>query len=141
VNPAGYAGQLLNKAYLDGLTAVGKIKDAPSDDVNLPGAFDETITTLKGVDLIIPEGFTPNIDGYNDNFVIVHSDLVKLKLSIFNRWGSQVYSSTDYKNNWDGKGSGGNDLPTGTYFLEISVIEVSTGNIIESEIRSITLIR
>ena len=141
VNPAGYAGQLLNKAYLDGLTAVGKIKDAPSDDVNLPGAFDETITTLKGVDLIIPEGFTPNMDGYNDNFVIVHSDLVKLKLSIFNRWGSQVYSSTDYKNNWDGKGSGGNDLPTGTYFLEISVIEVSTGNIIESEIRSITLIR
>jgi len=141
VNPAGYAGQLLNKAYLDGLTAVGKIKDAPSDDVNLPGAFDETITTLKGVDLIIPEGFTPNIDGYNDNFVIVHSDLVKLKLSIFNRWGSQVYSSTDYKNNWDGKGSGGNDLPTGTYFLEIFVIEVSTGNIIESEIRSITLIR
>ena len=91
--------------------------------------------------MTIPEGFTPNGDGYNDNFVIVHTDLVKLKLLVFNRWGNQVYSSNDYKNDWNGKGPGGNDLPAGTYFLETYVIEVSTGSILKSEMRSIILIR
>ena len=141
VNPAGYAGELLNTVYFDGLAAVGRIKGAPSDDATLPGAFDPTITVLPIVDLTIPEGFTPNGDGYNDNFVIVHTDLVKLKLLVFNRWGNQVYSSNDYKNDWNGKGPGGNDLPAGTYFLETYVIEVSTGSILKSEMRSIILIR
>ncbi|HET7733391.1 MAG TPA: gliding motility-associated C-terminal domain-containing protein, partial [Paludibacter sp.] len=131
-NPAGYAGELFNTSYLDAVTTVGKIVGAPSD---------KATTVLPNVDLTIPEGFTPNGDGYNDNFVIVRTELVKIKLLIFNRWGNQVYSSNDYQNDWNGKSPGGNDLPTGTYFLEIYVREASTGNIIKSELRSITLIR
>jgi gliding motility-associated-like protein len=140
-NPGGYSGQLLNTAYVDAVSTVGKIKGAPTDDATLPGVFDPTVTILPNVDLTIPEGFTPNGDGFNDRFVIVRTDLVKVKLLIFNRWGNLVYSKTDYQNDWDGKGTGGSDLPAGTYFLEMYVSEASTGNIVKHEMRSITLIR
>ncbi len=59
-------------------------------------------TVLVRVDfnlVAIPDGFTPNGDGFNDVFTIHHStaiDLVELK--IFNRWGELVYEAND----WDG---------------------------------------
>jgi gliding motility-associated-like protein len=74
--------------------------------------------------MFIPQGFTPNGDGYNDYFVIKGlSDFPDNELTIFNRWGEIVYQAEDYKNNWDGKAtrstllSGGSDyLPNDTYY-------------------------
>jgi gliding motility-associated-like protein len=141
VNPNGYAGKLSNTAYVDGMIATGMIKGAPTDDSGLPGSADPASTVLSAVELTIPDGFTPNGDGFNEKFVIVHPDSLKLKIIIFNRWGNQVYSNNDYQNDWNGKGSGGNDLATGTYFLEIYATNVSTGEIVRKELKYITLRR
>ncbi len=81
-------------------------------------------TALNKCDMFIPQGFTPNGDGYNDYFVIKGlSDFPDNELTIFNRWGEIVYQAEDYKNNWDGKAtrstllSGGSDyLPNDTYY-------------------------
>lgn len=65
-----------------------------------------------------PNIFTPNDDGINDKFVIPCLETGRFpanKVSIFNEWGSEVYYSSPYKNNWDGT-FGGGDLPAGTYF-------------------------
>jgi len=65
-----------------------------------------------------PTIFTPNNDGINDNFIIPCLDSGRFpsnKLFIFNEWGSEVFSSSPYKNDWDGT-FGGGSLPVGTYF-------------------------
>jgi|GEM_PF-2086303 gliding motility-associated-like protein len=77
--------------------------------------FDDVIIKLYSI--IVPEGFSPNGDGYNDLFVIKGIDEnISLHLLIFNRWGEIVYESTSYKNNWDGKNINGQHLPDDTYF-------------------------
>jgi gliding motility-associated-like protein len=37
-------------------------------------------------------------------------------LNVVNRWGQEVYSSSNYKNDWDGRHNNGEELPEGTYF-------------------------
>jgi gliding motility-associated-like protein len=70
----------------------------------------------------VPEGFSPNGDGVNDNYVIrglqIHPDN---KFTVFNRWGNLVFKSEPYRNDWDGTSSfglniGGDKLPTGVYY-------------------------
>lgn len=61
-------------------------------------------------------GFSPNGDGVNDTFVIEGAaDQSNNKLSIFNRYGNQVYFKEGYKNDWNGTWEGRN-LPDGTYY-------------------------
>ncbi len=69
--------------------------------------------------LIIRNGFSPNDDGKNDFFVIENLiDYPNTQVTIFNRWGAQVYTSKDYKNDWKGDFNG-KSLPDGTYFYHI----------------------
>ena len=72
--------------------------------------------------VIIPESFTPDGDGINDEFVIEGIELFPNNtLTIFNRWGVLVFEESQYQNNWNGKTQStftisGNDLPTATYY-------------------------
>ncbi len=76
------------------------------------------VTTLCD-GLVIRNGFSPNGDGVNENFVIENLvDFPNTQVSIYNRWGSRVYLNNDYQNNWKGDYQG-NLLPTGTYFYRI----------------------
>ena len=69
--------------------------------------------------LVIRNGFSPNGDGQNDNFVIENlSDYPNSQVSVYNRWGSRVYLSNDYKNDWKGDYDG-KPLPDGTYFYRL----------------------
>lgn len=71
---------------------------------------------------MIPRGISPNGDGKNDEFDL--SALSVKKLEIFNRYGQEVYSKSNYTNEWVGQTDNGNELPTGTYFY---MIERSNG--------------
>ena len=56
---------------------------------------------------------TPNRDGKNDVLVIDNIELYPGNtFTIFNRWGREVYRTTNYQNNW---GSGDN-VAAGTYY-------------------------
>ena len=69
--------------------------------------------------------FTPNSDGYNDVWVVNTNDIVfPIKVTVYNRYGSAVYSSDNYQNDWDGYYKG-NPLPQATYYF---VIEDANGN-------------
>ena len=65
----------------------------------------------------IPRGISPNGDGKNDNLDLIGFDVNKI--SIFNRYGMEVYSRQNYSNEWHGQANNGDDLPTGTYFYMI----------------------
>ena len=71
--------------------------------------------------VFIPEGFSPNGDGYNDLFVILGIEhFPDNELVVFNRQGVEVLRRMNYQNDWDGKpGTGyvlGGELPEGTYY-------------------------
>ena len=50
----------------------------------------------------IPNAFSPNGDGTNDNFGIFGSDIEKLNYRIYDRWGNKVYENRTLDNSWDG---------------------------------------
>ncbi len=78
-----------------------------------------TLTVDQNVDLIINNMLTPNGDGKNDTWDVNKPALLDgCKVVVFNRWGSIVWSSTGYNNEWDGKNNGMN-CPEGTYWYSI----------------------
>ena len=73
----------------------------------------------------IPNIFTPNGDDNNQYFEIVGVERFPGSiLTVWNRWGTIVYESENYKNRWSG-----DELPEGTYFyvFERSDGELSSG--------------
>lgn len=88
-----------------------------------------TLEFIKGNVFTAPNTITPNGDGYNDLWVIPNiAQYQPCKLAIFNRWGDELYNSSDYKNNWDGKFKG-KPLPEASYYyiLEAKGGKVYTG--------------
>ncbi len=69
---------------------------------------------------VIPNAFSPNGDGINDQWVIQYLDSYPgVKVEVFNRYGQQVYNSTGYNTPWDGTYNG-KPLPVGTYYYIIN---------------------
>lgn len=86
--------------------------------------------------LQISEGFSPNGDTYNNTFVIpCVEDYPVNSLKIYNRYGTLVYQSENYMNQWDGTSNTGplhqnKVLPVGTYYYALKIEgikEVFTG--------------
>lgn len=86
---------------------------------DIHGCFNNDIVkvTVRNGDLLFfYSAFTPNGDGDNDNFYIGNIEkFPDNNLKIYNRYGKQIYSATNYDNTWNGTYLG-NLLPTGTYF-------------------------
>jgi len=67
---------------------------------------------------VIPLAFTPNGDGRNDVFRLVHSGTVEvMEFKIYNRWGQIVYQSTTNEG-WDGMHKG-NPAPSDVYIYRM----------------------
>ena len=93
-----------------------------------PMTFTLTVTTPEGCTetgnvvvlstfCAIQKGISPNNDNKNDFF-----DLVGLNvkhLTIFNRYGTKVYSYANYSNQWYGQSDKGDELPSATYYYVI----------------------
>ena len=69
---------------------------------------------------------TPNGDGYNDTWIIDNIEAYPgTEVSIFNRYGMEVYTSDNYMNDWNGTkspgtGGEGDNLPDGAYYYVIT---------------------
>ncbi len=77
-------------------------------------------------DFYIPNGFSPNGDGFNDVFYIPDfNTYTNITVNIFSEWGQLVYQSSDYQNNWNGEANAGNMkgkiLDSGTYYYSFSI--------------------
>jgi len=91
-----------------------------------PGDYVLTVNTdngcsdevkLKSIDctLEIPNVITPNGDGINDKFVVdglenYHGSI----LLIYNRWGTKIYESNNYQNDW-----GNDNVADGVYYFRL----------------------
>lgn len=67
----------------------------------------------------IPNTFTPNGDGNNDTWNIKYLDsYVNAKMTIYNRFGNEVFTSIGYNIPWDGRYKG-KEVPVGVYYYII----------------------
>ena len=80
----------------------------------------DSITVHVLWELMVPSGFSPNGDGYNDVWFIPAAQFVRVDVEVFNRWGEKVYSAKNYKNDWDGKYKG-KPLGIGTYYYVVTI--------------------
>lgn len=53
-------------------------------------------------EIFIPNAFTPDNDGVNDVLFVRGNSINKLFMTIYDRWGQQVFTAEDLKQGWDG---------------------------------------
>jgi gliding motility-associated-like protein len=69
----------------------------------------------KRTDALFPTGFTPNGDNINDEFGPVNPRFLKnYELHIYNRWGEEIFSTTNPFEYWDGTYKG-KEVEPGVY--------------------------
>ncbi len=86
-------------------------------------AYSDSIEVVVQCDVIVPNIFTPNGDGFNDTFFVGNLDQYPGSgIKIYNRWGRKVHDTDDYKNDWDGE-----KVAEGTYFYVLSVSDPEQG--------------
>ncbi|MDW8433068.1 MAG: gliding motility-associated C-terminal domain-containing protein [Flavobacteriales bacterium] len=68
---------------------------------------------VEGI-LYIPNTFTPGNDELNEVFKPVFTDVVDLKMYIFNRWGEKIWESRSLNDGWNGM-AGGLKAPSDVY--------------------------
>ncbi len=94
-----------------------------------------TLVSIPDIHLRIPEGFSPNGDHVNDEFVIDGlQDYPSNSLIVFNRWGSVVFEKENYDSKWNGFSTnkltlGSQPLPSGTYFYVLKLGGIKTTDI------------
>ncbi|MGZ3903314.1 MAG: choice-of-anchor tandem repeat GloVer-containing protein [Bacteroidia bacterium] len=67
----------------------------------------------------IPNVFSPNGDNVNDYWTIIpsHKELLKdLSVSVYDRWGQEVFRSEDKNFSWNGRATNGENCTDGTYY-------------------------
>jgi len=85
----------------------------------------------------LPNVFTPGGDGSNDLFVpFPYKFIESIDIQIFNRWGVEVFSSTNPDILWDGSDKrSGEPLPAGVYYYVCKVNEIRLSGITTRSIK------
>jgi len=120
-----------------------------------PGTYDVVLTAMNGsctdydtVQVIIiefpepiievPNVFSPNGDGANDNFFINVQFATSIHFIIINRWGNLIFENEGVNPVWDGD-SKGNPVEEGVFFVKYEITGIN-GNIYPGH-GNVTLIR
>ena len=91
-----------------------------------------SVTINPKTSIMVPNVFTPDGNGQNDEFKISGLNIQKYHIVIYNRWGIQLFESNSISNSWDGMGSKG-IMEEGVYFWTIDYINPCIGPEIQFE--------
>ncbi len=97
-----------------------------SDPANLcPSVNSSVIVTVVQSCINVRNAFTPNGDGVNDYWLVYDQNFCLqaggAAVTVFNRYGSKVFESKNYTNNWDGTYKG-KAVPDGTYYAVLEFV-------------------
>lgn len=88
------------------------------------GCIDSTFRDLTVSDVVtfyIPNSFTPDGDGINDQFGIIGNSMSGYQMLIYNRWGQPIFESKGPFDTWDGNGPDGSLAPVGVYVYRAKI--------------------
>ena len=75
--------------------------------------------------IYIPNAFTPNTDGLNDDFKAQGVGISEFQMWIFDRWGHVIFESNDINKGWDGTVRGGDEpIKNDVYVWKAQVTDV-----------------
>ena len=95
-----------------------------SDSVYVKLIEDEILPPDPTFNIFIPNAFSPDGDGVNDNFNISYNNninsfpITHFVLHIFDRWGEGIFQTDDIAQGWDGM-KNGNPCSGGVYIYKI----------------------
>jgi gliding motility-associated-like protein len=93
--------------------------------INEFGCNDTTQHTVRvnpQPSLYIPNAFSPGNDNLNDVFLPKGNGIIEFSMSIFDRWGKEIFKTNSMDNGWDGRVKGSQEMVTeGTYVYKIYV--------------------
>ncbi|HWB62635.1 MAG TPA: gliding motility-associated C-terminal domain-containing protein [Chitinophagales bacterium] len=92
----------------------------------------------QAVPIYIPNAFSPNGDGNNDEFKVYGEAIKAFDMKIFDRWGEMVYSSNNALTGWDGSYKG-EPAPQGIYTYQLTIVLLD--NVTIHKMGSLTLLR
>ena len=90
-------------------------------------------------EIIMPNVFSPNGDGINDLFDVQGVNVLEYDMSIYDRWGKLLFTTTALTNMWDGKFNG-KDMPEGVYYFHVEY-QISGREAREEKKGALTLMR
>ena len=83
------------------------------------GPYEITISTSL---LEVPNLITPDSpSGSNQVFKVKYQSLRTFEMWVYNRWGQELFHTTDPSEGWDGKHNG-STVPTGAYYYVIKAV-------------------
>lgn len=77
------------------------------------GCIDATLVCIEiepEFTFFIPNAFTPNDDGINDDFYGKGDYIKKFEMFIYDRWGNLIFFADDINKHWDGKANHGKEI-------------------------------
>jgi len=114
-----YAQPQLNTDYIATITDLNgcTAKDTVKVRVNF----------IEGIG--VPQAFSPNADGNNDQLVVKGFALEKMKFTVYNRYGQLVFQTDNQNNGWDGSFNGKPENPgVFVWTLEYTFLNYTTGS-------------
>jgi gliding motility-associated-like protein len=109
------------------------VRLAVTDSFGCRSTVQKNINVYSNCFLAVPNAFTPNADGLNDLFHPLNAiKAEQLDFRVFNRWGQQIFSSTNWKEGWNGKVNGVVQA-AGTYIWTLRYVHRETKKLNEDK--------
>ncbi|MEZ4773458.1 MAG: gliding motility-associated C-terminal domain-containing protein [Bacteroidia bacterium] len=80
-----------------------------------PDTATKTFYLIPPGAIYVPNAFTPNGDGHNDNFFPVGIGVVRMNMDIYDRWGHHLVTLYNMSEYWNGRNKNGNAVQEGVY--------------------------
>ena len=102
-----------------------------SDDLDCKNSSTQIINVAASLLFYSPNVFSPNGDGINDYFNVSVVGQDDFELFIFDRWGKQLFTTTNPNEGWDGTYPNGNAVPQDVYMYKVFMSNTGAGEKVE----------
>ena len=101
-----------------------------------------SLVEICPTEIFIPDAFSPNFDGINDEFQVYGHDIIEMRLLVFDRWGNLLFEGKDQSEHWDGSFKG-KEMSQGVYVWMVELEGYREDGTIYEEVLSgdLTLVR